>query len=113
MLSKLKNFLYSLRIEGAYVETYGDVVTIHRSGVPTSNAVPPWRMKFNGRGIVSLKLTVKNLKIIDYVEDNHSQDYVVVLPKGDNHFLLMVFDGKRCVFESKMKFFKTIKRVFW
>lgn len=111
-IKRLREFLMFLRDENVFVENFGGVVTVYKNGNPVRNILPPWKFTFKGRGIVSSDLSIKNLTILNYIEENHENDYIVILPKNHNQCSILVFDGIQCIYEANIKFFTKIKRVF-
>lgn len=101
----------ALRENGTFAEPFGNMVTIYSHGIPKSNVYTPWNFTFKGRGLVSSALSIKNIAILDYIIENHEDDFISVRPNGHNECIVMVFRGIKCVYEARLKFFERIKKV--
>ena len=107
----LKNFFMSLREDGSFAESFGSMITIYSHGIPKSNVSTPWDFTFKGRGLISSSLSIKNIMVLDYIIENHENDFISIRPNGHNGCVVMVFRGIKCVYEARMKIFDRIKRV--
>lgn len=110
-VEQLKTFFMSLREDGSFAEPFGSVITLYSNGIPKSNLKTPWTFTFKGRGLISSSLSIKNIMILDYIIENHEDDFISIKPNGHNECVVMVFRGIKCVYEAKLKFFDRIKRV--